>query len=119
MRTTQLEVRYLASPLAHPRIGVIVPRYGHSAVDRNLVKRRLRDLARTQLLPTLAVIDVVIRATPSAYAASYDTLRAALEKATRQLPLRESLSAPTAPSTPSSTAPVPSQLPDAAQDKTP
>jgi ribonuclease P protein component len=122
VRTTQLEVRYLASPLAHPRIGVIVPRYGHSAVDRNLVKRRLRDLARTQLLPTLAVVDVVmdvvIRAAPSAYAASYDTLRAALEKATRQLPLRESLSAPSAAPTPS-TAPVSSQLPDAAQDKSP
>jgi len=64
---------------------VIVPRYGHSAVDRNKVKRRLRDLARTELLPALVAsplaLDVVIRAAPSAYGASYDTLRAALKKA--------------------------------------
>ena len=86
VRTSQLEVRYLASPLLHARIGVIVPRYGHTAVDRNCVKRRLRDLARTELLPTLAVLDVVIRASPSAYAASFDTLRGALQKAALQLP---------------------------------
>ena len=85
IRTAQLEVRYLASPLLHARIGVIVPRYGQSAVDRNRVKRRLRDLARTELLPTLGALDVVIRAAPSAYAASYDTLRSALMKATSQL----------------------------------
>ena len=86
MRTAQLEVRYLASPLLHARVGIIVPRYGHTAVDRNVVKRRLRDLVRTELLPTLAVLDVVIRAAPSAYAASYDTLRGALRKAAPQLP---------------------------------
>lgn len=90
VRTAQLEVRYLASPLLHARIGVIVPRYGHTAVDRNRVKRRLRDLARTELLPMLAVLavfDVVIRAAPSAYAATFDTLRAALQKAAQQLPV--------------------------------
>ena len=88
MRTAQLEVRYLASPLAHARIGVIVPRYGHTAVERNVVKRRLRDLARREVLPALAVCDVVIRATPGAYAASHEVLRAALQKVTPQLPNR-------------------------------
>ena len=88
MRTAQLEVRYLASPLAHARIGIIVPRYGHTAVERNVVKRRLRDLARREVLPALAVCDVVIRATPNAYAASHETLRTALQKVTPQLPNR-------------------------------
>jgi ribonuclease P protein component len=95
VRTAQLEVRYLASPLDHARIGVIVPRYGHTAVERNVVKRRLRDLARRELLPALsaasalpgAALDVVIRATPGAYAASHATLRAALQKVAPQLPL--------------------------------
>ena len=64
---------------------MIVPRYGHTAVDRNKVKRRLRDLARTELLPSLGAMDVVIRAAPSAYAASYDTLRTAVRKAAPQL----------------------------------
>ena len=63
-----------------------MPRYGHSAVDRNKVKRRLRDLARTELLPSLGALDVVLRAAPSAYAASYDTLRLAVQKAAPQLP---------------------------------
>ena len=89
VRTTQLEVRYVASPLRRPRVGVIVPRFGHTAVDRNLVKRRLRELARTELLPTLAALDVVIRATPSAYGASFDTLRSALRTAVRRLPQAE------------------------------
>ena len=89
MRTGQLEVRYLASPLRPPRVGIIVPKYGKSAVARNKVKRRLRELVRLELLPMLAerpALEVVIRATPSAYAASYETLRAALQKATAQLP---------------------------------
>ena len=76
-RTESLEVRYLASLLPRPRIGIIVPRHKHTAVARNRVKRRLRELARTSLLPSLATrraIDVVLRAAPVAYAASYAKL---------------------------------------------
>lgn len=65
---------------------MIVPRYSHSAVDRNTVKRRLRTLGRTELLPTMGAIDVVIRANPAAYAASFDELRAALHQAMKKLP---------------------------------
>jgi ribonuclease P protein component len=65
---------------------VVVPRFGRTAVERNVVKRRLRDLARTELLPTLGMIDVVIRASPGAYAASYDTLREIVRKVALQLP---------------------------------
>jgi ribonuclease P protein component len=85
VRTTQLEVRYLASPLHRARVGVIVPKHGRSSVERNKVKRRLRELARTELLPRLGAMDVVIRATPGAYAATFDLLRAALLKAASQL----------------------------------
>ncbi len=85
IRTAQLEVRYVASPLRRPRVGVIVPRYGHTAVDRNLVKRRLRDLARTELLPCMPAFDVVIRATPSAYGASFATLRSSVQNAAQRL----------------------------------
>jgi ribonuclease P protein component len=65
-------------------VGVIVPRYSHSAVERNLVKRRLRELIRTELLPTMvsmAALDVVVRAAPSAYGVDYLTLRTAVLKA--------------------------------------
>ncbi len=68
----------MASPLAHLRIGIIVPKHQHSAVARNRVKRRLRELARTELVPGLRVqpaLDVAIRARSEAYQATFDALR--------------------------------------------
>ena len=62
-----------------------MPRYSHSAVERNLVKRRLRELVRTELLPSMAELDVVIRATPGAYGADYPTLRTAVWKAIERM----------------------------------
>ncbi|MHB1096120.1 MAG: ribonuclease P protein component [Gemmatimonadaceae bacterium] len=85
IRTAQLEVRYIASPLRRPRVGVIVPRYSHTAVARNLVKRRLRDLVRTEMLPTMTALDVVIRAAPGAYGVDYETLRTAIRKAIERM----------------------------------
>ena len=64
-------------------MGVIVPRYKHSAVDRNRLKRRLREIIRTSLLPPLraaAPVDVVVRALPQAYEASFETLHAQLAR---------------------------------------
>lgn len=60
-------------------MGIIVPRHKHSAVARNRVKRRLRELTRTTLLPALAPLaplDVVVRAAPDAYGADWATLAA-------------------------------------------
>lgn len=77
VRTALLEVRYLASLLHHHRVGIIVPRYKHSAVARNRLKRRLRELTRATW-PTLfeghAPLDLVVRAAPAAYAAAFDQL---------------------------------------------
>ena len=56
------------------RVGLIVPRYRRSAVDRNRIKRQVRELARLQMLPTLLPINVIIRIHPEAYRASYDLL---------------------------------------------
>lgn len=81
IRTTYIEVRVAASPLAlsfpewnGPRVGLIIPRFKHSAVARNLVKRRLRELARLELLPTGLLVDVVLKIRPEAYAATYENL---------------------------------------------
>ena len=65
-----------------------MPRYKHTAVARNRLKRRLRELARLRLLPALAGLpaaDVVVRVWPSAYAAPFDALAADVERALRQL----------------------------------
>ena len=67
-----------ASPLAVLRIGIIVPRHQQSAVDRNKLKRRLKELARVELLPLLrdaVSADVTIRARREAYTASFEQLR--------------------------------------------
>ena len=78
IRARYLDVRIIASPLGHPRIGVIVPRYSRSAVDRNRLKRRLRELIRIRLLPVAPSVDVVIRARVEAYGATFDELGAAI-----------------------------------------
>jgi ribonuclease P protein component len=64
-----MDVRVLASLRTYARVGVVVPRFGHTAVERNLVKRRLREAVRLRLLKALPAVDLVLRATPSAYRA--------------------------------------------------
>lgn len=75
IRTKLLDVRGVASLRTYGRVGIVVPRFGHTAVDRNTVKRRLRELVRMDLLPGLARMDLVLKATPAAYRASFDVLR--------------------------------------------
>ena len=83
------------------RVGLIVPRYRHTAVARNRLKRRLRELARLQLLPTMLPLDVVIRIRPEAYDVGFDGLQADVERALAQL-ARWSASSPLRDATASS-----------------
>lgn len=103
IRVEYLDVRAMLSTRTRARVGFVVPKYGHSSVDRNRLKRRLRELVRTQLLPSLrpAVhtddihaadtraaaqrdadgagvppVDVVVRALPAAYDAPFSALAA-------------------------------------------
>jgi ribonuclease P protein component len=62
-----------------------VPRYSESAVNRNRLKRHLRELARTRLLSTPATMDVVIRARPEAYGAVFDALEVDLMRVATHL----------------------------------
>jgi ribonuclease P protein component len=69
-------------------VGVIVPRHKQTAVARNRLKRRLRELVRLRLLPALAdapPADVVVRVFPPAYAATFQQLTGEVERALRQL----------------------------------
>ena len=74
MQTERLEARASASLLPHSRAGVVVPKHRHKIVERNLVKRRLRELVRIKLLPRLERIDVLIRAKAEAYDSSFAQL---------------------------------------------
>lgn len=57
-----------------PRVAVVVPRHGRTAVQRNLLKRRLREILRVSWLPDAAPRDVVLRARPSAYDRNFSEL---------------------------------------------
>lgn len=61
------------------RVGVVVPRYGHSAVDRNRLKRRLRELVRTHILPLGVSSDLVIWAQRASYRLEFAQLRGEME----------------------------------------
>lgn len=74
MQTEHLEARASASLLRYARVGVVVPKYKRNIVERNLVKRRLRELARIRLLPVLGNVDLLIRAKPSAYGSGFPDL---------------------------------------------
>lgn len=77
------------SPAAFPRLGVVVPKHRQKIVRRNLLKRRLREIGRTLVLPALreaaAPLDVLIRARPEAYSASFEALRDGLARMTEEI----------------------------------
>ena len=85
MRTASMDVRARASLHPSARVGFVIPRYKKSAVDRNRLKRRLRELVRVELLPLLQPMDVVIRVVPHAYTRDFDTLRREVQHAAHQL----------------------------------
>ena len=80
--TAHLDVFDSPSPEPHPRVGVVVPKHRHKIVERNVVKRRIREVLRQDVLPRLEAeglpVDVLVRARREAYGASYATLRGEL-----------------------------------------
>ncbi len=73
-----MDVFFAASPASRSRLGLIVPKHGHRIVDRNRVKRRLREIGRRCALPALdsagVHLDLLIRAHRSAYGAPFAVL---------------------------------------------
>ncbi len=86
VRAAHLELRYAASPLSLPRVGFIVPKHGQNSVARNLLKRRLREIVRVTVLPSLGPQDIVIRTLPSAYKQSWAVLGDEVASLIRRLP---------------------------------
>ena len=74
MRAEFIDVRTLVSPLSYPRVGIVVPRFQHTIVERNRLRRRLRELVRTRLLPIIPPQDVLFRANPRAYGKPFAVL---------------------------------------------
>ena len=92
-RTRNLDVFFAASPASRSRLGLVVPKHGHNIVERNRVKRRLREIGRRVILPELDSAgmrhDVLIRARRSAYEAEFTRLETEVKEAVEDLCSRE------------------------------
>lgn len=88
-RTSELDVFLAASSASCARFGVIVPKHGHTIVDRNRLRRRLREIGRLEVLPRLDTrsrdVDFLVRAGRAAYHLSFPQLRNQLVKLTEEL----------------------------------
>lgn len=89
MRTPCLDVYVLDAAAPRSRIGCVVPKLGRRTSERNLVKRRLKEIGRTRLLGRLEElrppVDVLVRARRSAYEAAYRKLEAEFVGAVEEL----------------------------------
>jgi ribosomal protein L34/ribonuclease P protein component len=88
LRTEHLEVRARCSPFCPVRVAVVVSKRGHTIVQRNRLKRRLRELARTRIIPGRAKLDLVIRSLSTAYDATFQQLKEEIDSIATQLSLR-------------------------------
>jgi ribonuclease P protein component len=75
-RTDHLDLFTRPSPVGRSRLAVVVPRHTQTAVSRNRLRRRIREIGRRYVLPALdAPTDVAVRARAAAYEATFDRLR--------------------------------------------
>lgn len=78
-RTGPVDVFAAPSPAGRPRLGVVVPLHGHTAVERNRVERRLREIGRRDWLAAAwedgRAVDLLLRARPAAYGCGFGELR--------------------------------------------
>lgn len=73
----ELYRRPAAGPVA--RATCITPKHGRSGVERNRLRRRIKELMREILLPRGEGEDWLVRTRPAAYDLSYAELRATLK----------------------------------------
>lgn len=74
----RLDVAWRPNSQGHARAGIVVPRFGETAVARNRLRRRLKEVWRRELQPGLRPIDLVIRAKREGYQATFGQLRGEL-----------------------------------------
>ncbi|MFW6206514.1 MAG: ribonuclease P protein component [Gemmatimonadota bacterium] len=88
-KTSHLDVFHAGSPVSHSRLALVVPKHGRDIVERNRLKRRLREIGRTDILPRLRsrgiAADVLIRARREAYEAVFGELKEELVEVTESL----------------------------------
>lgn len=85
VRAKLVDLRRLDPSAKHSRIAVVVAKFSFSAVQRNKLKRRLRELVRLHMLPVLAPMDLLVRARREAYGATFEMLREDITDVTGRL----------------------------------
>jgi len=82
LKAGALDLYLLENTVGRPRVGIIVPKHGHRNVERNRLKRRIREIVRRDWLArrwTEGVsTDLLVRARASAYELSHTDLAATL-----------------------------------------
>jgi ribonuclease P protein component len=74
-RFEHLDMIWMENSTGQPRMGLIVPKFQSSAVARNRLRRRLREIWRREIQQWQPAWDLVIKARREAYAASFDALQ--------------------------------------------
>jgi ribonuclease P protein component len=75
-RFEHLDMIWMENSTGQPRMGLIVPKFQSSAVARNRLRRRLREIWRREVQERQPPWDLVIKARREAYGASFDALQA-------------------------------------------
>jgi ribonuclease P protein component len=70
-----LEMVWSDNAVGHPRLGLVVPRFQATAVARNRLRRRLKEVWRREVHSRQPSWDLLIRARREAYEASFTELR--------------------------------------------
>ena len=63
-----------------PRGACITPKFGHTSVERNRLRRRLKELMRATVLTRPQERDYLVRARPTAYELDFEGLERALRE---------------------------------------
>ena len=66
---------WMDNPTGQPRMGLIVPKFQRSAVARNRLRRRLREIWRQEIQQRQPAWDLVIKARREAYGATFEALQ--------------------------------------------
>lgn len=69
----------------HPRMGLVVPKFQSTAVARNRLRRRLTEIWRREIQGQQGARDLIVRARPDAYRATFGELQQELRTLVRAL----------------------------------
>lgn len=88
-RAGPIDLYFRENSEGRPRVTVIVPKHGHSSVERNKLKRRIREIVRRDWLARRwtegASTDLLVRTGRRAYDMSYADIAATLGEALRDV----------------------------------